>query len=232
MQNGEAPLNAVGELCRQSKRPRVDNRDLEAAWARWAPFYDLIYSAWLAPGRRAGAVAASRLQGPFLDVGVGTGLELPMFAPGARVFGVDLSEPMLRRAVDRVQRCGLCHVEGLACMDATRLAFPDSSFGGALLMYVLTVVPDPAAVMDEVARVVSPGGEIMIVSRISPETSALVGLERWFGRQFGPRLGWRPYFPWSVLGDWLGGRTDMRLVERRRCGSLGLFTLVRIQRKR
>jgi len=225
-------MNEVGELRRQTKRPAVDNRALEAAWARWAPFYDLTYSAWLAPGRQAGASASSRLLGPILDVGVGTGLELPMFSPGARVFGVDLSEPMLRRAVDRVRRERFSHVEGLSCMDATRLAFPDSSFGGALLMYVLTVVPDPAAVLDEVARVVRPGGEILIVSRISPEASALVALERWFGRLFGPRLGWRPYFPWSVIGDWLKARTDMRLVERRRCGSLGLFTLVRVQRTR
>jgi len=225
-------MSEAGELCRQKKRPDVDNHDLEAAWARWAPFYDLIYSAWLAPGRRAGAVAASRLEGPILDVGVGTGLELPMFPPDVRVFGVDLSEPMLRRAVDRVRRDGLSQVEGLACMDATRLALPDSSFGGALLMYVLTVVPDPAAVMDEVARVVRPGGEIMIVSRVSSDAPALVALERWFGRKFGPRLGWRPYFPWALLGDWLKGRTDMRLVERCRCGSLGLFTLVRIQRTR
>ncbi len=225
-------MDEVGELCRETRQTKVANRDLEAAWAQWAPFYDLTYSAWLAPGRRAGAAAASELEGPILDVGVGTGLELPMFSPDARVFGVDLSEPMLRRAVDRVRRERLSQVEGLGCMDATRLAFPDSSFGAALLMYVLTVVPDPAAVLDDVARVVRPGGEIFIVSRISPDSSALVALERWFGRQFGPRLGWRPYFPWAVIGDWLKARTDMRLVERRRCGSLGLFTLVRIQRTR
>ena len=225
-------MNDVGELCRQTKQSEVDNRDIEAAWARWAQFYDLTYSAWLAPGRRAGVVASSRLQGPILDVGVGTGLELPMFAPDARLLGVDLSEPMLRRAVDRVRRDGLSHVEGLACMDATRLAFPDSSFGGALLMYVLTVVPYPAAALDEAARVVRLGGEIIIVSRISHETSVLVGLERWFGRRFGQQLGWRPYFPWAVIGDWLEERNDMRHLEQRRCGSLGLFTLVRIQRTR
>jgi len=225
-------MNQPGGLRRQMKRAEVDNRDLEAAWARWAPFYDVIYSAWLAPGRRAGAAAASRLEGALLDVGVGTGLELPMFAPDARVVGVDLSEPMLRRAVDRKRREGLSQVQGLACMDATRLAFPDSCFGGALLLYVLTVVPDPKAVLDEAARVVRRGGEIMIVSRISSDASALVALERWFGRRFGARLGWRPYFPWATIGDWLVGRTDMRLVERRRVGSLSLFTLVRIQRTR
>ena len=225
-------MNEAGELLRQTERSKVDNRDLEAAWARWAPFYDFIYSAWLAPGRRAGAAAASRLDGPILDVGVGTGLALPLFPPNVSVFGVELSEPMLRRAVHRARRERLSHIEGLACMDATRLAFPNSSFGGALLMYVLTVVPDPAAVMDEVARVVRPGGEIMIVSRISSDVPALVALEQGFGRRFGPRLGWRPYFPWAVIGEWLERRTDMRLVEHRRCGSFGLFTLVRIERTR
>jgi phosphatidylethanolamine/phosphatidyl-N-methylethanolamine N-methyltransferase len=225
-------MHEVGELRRLTERLEVDNHDLEAAWARWAPFYDIIYSAWLAPGRQAGVAAASRLEGPILDVGVGTGLELPLFPPNVSVFGVDLSEPMLRRAVHRARRERLSHIEGLACMDATRLAFPDSSFGGALLMYVLTVVPDPAAVLDEAARVIRPGGEIMIVSRISSDAPALVALEQGFGRRFGPRLGWRPYFPWAVIGEWLEHRKDMRLVERRRCGSLGLFTLARIERTR
>lgn len=115
-------------------------------------------------------------------------------------------------------------------MDACRLGFKDSSFGCAALMYVLSVTPEPAAILNEVARVVRPGGEIISIGRISPELPALAALEIWVGRRFGSQIGWRPHFPWKVFDDWLKSRADMRLVERRRIAPLGLFTLVRIQR--
>lgn len=115
-------------------------------------------------------------------------------------------------------------------MDGARLAFPDSSFGCAVLMFLLTVTPEPAAVLNEVARVVRPGGEIIMVGRISPEAPALAALEIWIGRHFAPQLGWRPHFPWAVIDDWLEGRRDMRLIERRRVAPCGMLTLTRVQR--
>jgi phosphatidylethanolamine/phosphatidyl-N-methylethanolamine N-methyltransferase len=218
------------DLHRQSEQRRVDDYDAESAYARWAPFYDLIFAKWLEPGRRAGTLAASRVEGRILDVGVGTGLELPLFSPTVQVVGVDLSEPMLLRASHRVRRQRLAHVEGLACMDGCRLGFQDSSFGCAVLMYILSVAPQPEAILDEAARVVRPGGEIILVNRISREGPALVALELWIGRRLGSKIGWRPHFPWKVIEDWLDSRTNVRLVERRPIGPLDLSTLARIQR--
>ena len=77
---------------------QLENAHVEEAYARWAPVYDLAFTAVMAPGRRAAVAAAQRRGGLILDVGVGTGLELPMFDPAVAVVGVDLSEPMLRRA--------------------------------------------------------------------------------------------------------------------------------------
>jgi phosphatidylethanolamine/phosphatidyl-N-methylethanolamine N-methyltransferase len=222
-------MSELGERHRQSERDRVDTYDAETAYARWASFYDLIFAKWLEPGRRAGAIAASQADGPILDLGVGTGLELPLFWPTASVVGIDLSPPMLRRANHRVRRLRLAHVKGLACMNARELGFKESSFGCAVLMYVLSVTPEPAAILDEVARVVRPGGEIIVVGRISPEASALVAFEMWIGRRFGSKIGWRPHFPWKVINDWLESRADVRLIERRRIAPFGLFTLTRIQ---
>jgi phosphatidylethanolamine/phosphatidyl-N-methylethanolamine N-methyltransferase len=217
----------------QSRQRCVDDHDdydAESAYVRWAPFYDLIFAKWLEPGRRAGAFAASQTEGRILDVGVGTGLELPFFLPNARVVGVDLSEAMLLRASERIRRQRLAHVEGLACMDACRLGFADSSFGCVVLMYILSVAPQPGAILDEAARVVRPGGEIIVVNRVSRDGSALVALEVWIGRRLGSKIGWRPHFPWKVIEDWLSRRTNMRLVERRPIGPLDLSTLARIQR--
>lgn len=208
----------------------LDNCDVEAAYARWAPIYDLTFTALLRPGRRAAAAAASKADGPILDVGVGTGLELPMFDRDTQIYGVDLSEPMLRRAAHRVARERLTNVHGLAKMDATRMAFADSSFACVVAPYVLTVAPEPEAMLDELARVVRPGGEIVLVNHVSRKDDPLAVLETFLDRHVAPKLGWRPQFPWSTIGDWIDQRDDMTLVERRLLAPFGLFTLVRIQR--
>jgi phosphatidylethanolamine/phosphatidyl-N-methylethanolamine N-methyltransferase len=208
---------------------RIENAHVEAAYARWAPVYDFTFEMVMRQGRRAAAAAASRPGGTVLDVGVGTGLELPMFDKGTRLVGVDLSEPMLRRAITRVRRAKLSNVDGLAVMDAMGLAFPDACFDAAVAPYVLTVVPDPAATLDELLRVVRPGGEIVLVNHVSPEGGPVAAVEAWLGRR-SASLGWRPQFPWAIIGDWIAAQTRVRLVERRAIAPLGLFTLARILR--
>lgn len=207
----------------------LENAHVEEAYARWAPVYDLAFTAIMAPGRRAAVAAAQRRGGLILDVGVGTGLELPMFDADIKLVGVDLSEPMLRRAQSRVKRENLLQVAGLCVMDATRLAFPSEHFDAVVAPYVLTVVPEPAATLDELARVVKPGGEIVLVNHVGAESGPIAWIERWLGQK-SASLGWRPEFPWSILGDWLATRPDLRLNERRRIAPLGLFTLARIER--
>ncbi len=208
----------------------IDNANVEEAYARWAPIYDLVFAAVMRPGRKAAAAAASRDGGRVLDVGVGTGLELPMFTRSTRLVGVDLSEPMLKRAQDRVSKEGLTNVEGLIKMDAMNLAFPDASFDCTVAPYVLTVVPDPQATLNELARVTKPGGEIVLVNHIGAESGPIAAIEGWLGRRSAD-LGWRPEFPWSVVGDWIAGRDDIVLVERRKLAPLGLFTLARMARR-
>ena len=207
----------------------IENAHVEAAYARWAPVYDFTFELVMRQGRRAAAAAASRPGGTVLDVGVGTGLELPMFATGTRLVGVDLSEPMLRRAAARVRRMRLSDVDGLVVMDAMRLAFPDESFDAVIAPYVLTVVPDPAATLDELLRVVKPGGEIVLVNHVGAEKGPVAAVEAWLGRR-SASLGWRPQFPWAVIGKWIEGQAGVRLLERRAIAPLGLFTLVRLQR--
>ena len=199
-----------------------------SAYARWAPVYDLAFTAVMRAGRRA-AVAAVAGAARVLDVGVGTGLELPMFAAGTSVVGIDLAETMLRRAGERVRREKLAQVAGLSVMDATRMAFPDASFDAAVVPYVLTVVPDPVAMMDEICRVVRPGGAIVLVNHFGADRGPLATIEAWLG-QHSASLGWHPQFPFSVLGDWLAGRPEVVLVDRRTVSPLGLFTVVRLRK--
>lgn len=212
----------------------ISHADVESAYARWAPVYDLVFTACMKPGRKAGAAAVNALGDgarpiKLLDVGVGTGLELPMFAPHVRITGIDLSEPMLDIARKRVASAGLANVEDLRAMDAMALEFPDAAFDAVIAPYVLTVVPDPHRTLDEMARVVKPGGEIILVNHIGAEKGAMAALETWLGRR-AASLGWRPEFPWSIVGDWLAKRPDVSLIERRTLAPLDLFTLIRLKR--
>ena len=213
----------------------IQNDNLEApyaaeAYARWAPFYDITFRIVMRPGRRAIAAIASQIGGAVLDVGVGTGLELPMFSPDVQVTGIDLCEPMLRRAKQRIARERLSNISGLLLMDATQLAFPDQSFDCVVAPYLLPVAPVPEAILDERARVVKPGGEIVLVNHVSSKDDMLSVIEPWMARHIAPRLGWRLQFPWSIIGDWIDQREDMQLLDRRLLAPFGLFTLTRIKR--
>lgn len=210
--------------------PDLDKQAVERAYARWAPVYDLVFDRIMAAGRRAAVDAAQRAGPRILDVGVGTGLELPYFGPHTQVTGIDLSEPMLRRARERVREQGLRQVVGLSVMDAARLAVADASFDAVVAPYVITTVPHPEATLDELVRVVRPGGELVLLNHISAEKGPRAAFERWLARRT-RSLGWRPEFPWARIGDWCDAHPDVDLVERRSMPPFGWFTLMRLRRR-
>jgi phosphatidylethanolamine/phosphatidyl-N-methylethanolamine N-methyltransferase len=211
------------------RRSDLDQATLNRAYARWTPVYDLVFGKVFERGRNASIAAAERIGGRILDVGVGTGIALPNYRRSNRIVGVDYSEPMLRKAIERVRALALEHVDGIAVMDAQRLAFADGLFDAVVAQYVITAVPDPEGALDEFARVVRPGGEIILVNHIGAET----GIRRLFERGFAPvarKLGWRPEFPWARLARWAERHGGIRLVERSPMPPLGHFSLVRFQR--
>ena len=128
-----------------------------------------------------------------LEVGVGTGLALPLYDASKRVTGIDLSSDMLDRARARVAAGGLSHVEALLEQDAEATAFPDSSFDVAASMFVASVVPHPRLLLAELRRVVRPGGHILFVNHFVAER----GPRRMVERALAPlshALGWHPDF--------------------------------------
>jgi phosphatidylethanolamine/phosphatidyl-N-methylethanolamine N-methyltransferase len=204
----------------------LDRGRVEKAYARWAPVYDLVFGKVFDAGRQASIQAAERVGGRILEVGVGTGISLPDYARSNRLVGIDISAPMLRKAQERVVQHGLTNVDALAVMDAKHLAFPDGSFDVIVAQYVITAVPDPEATLDEFARVLRPGGEIVLVNHIGAET----GARKTFELAFAPvarRLGWRPEFPWGRLTSWMARTPDIHLIERRPMPPLGHFSLIR-----
>ena len=207
----------------------IDIDTVAKAYARWAPVYDLVFGAVFDAGRKASIAAAERIGGRILDVGIGTGISLTDYSPKNRIVGVDYSEPMLRKAHERVAEHKLAHVETLAVMDAQHLGFPDAAFDAVVAQYVITTVPDPEAALDEFARITRPGGEIILVNHLGAEK----GPRRAFERGFAPvarRLGWRPEFRWGRLAQWAERHGGVRLLERRPMPPLGHFSLIRFGR--
>jgi phosphatidylethanolamine/phosphatidyl-N-methylethanolamine N-methyltransferase len=207
----------------------IDNSTVVKAYARWAPVYDLVFGKVFERGRRASIAAAERIGGRILDVGIGTGISLTDYARSNSVVGVDYSEAMLRKAQERVCEHKLDHVAALAVMDAQRLGFADAYFDVVVAQYVITAVPDPEQCLDEFARVVRPGGEIILVNHLGAEQ----GIRRVFEQAFAPvarRLGWRPEFAWERLARWVAQHGGVRLIERRPMPPLGHFSLIRFER--
>jgi phosphatidylethanolamine/phosphatidyl-N-methylethanolamine N-methyltransferase len=204
----------------------IDRHAVEKAYDRWAPVYDLVFGPVFERGRQAAIAAAERVGGRMLEVGVGTGISLPDYSRANRIFGVDISEAMLRKARERVTELGLSHVEGLEAMDAEHLTFPDASFDVVVAQYVVTAVPNPEAALDEFARVLKPGGEIIILSRIGAEAGLRRAAERWFAPA-ARKLGWRTEFAWERYMCWSERTSDIRLIERRPIPPLGHFSLIR-----
>ena len=172
----------------------MDIPAIEQAYRRYARFYDVCFGAVFQPGRRA---IVDRMNcGPgerILEVGVGTGLSLPLYPENVIVVGIDISRHMLDQARVRQKRSGLGNTAKLMVMDAENMAFKDDSFDKVVAMYVASVVPDPERLVDEMRRVCKPGGQIFMVNHFHSRNPILGGVERMLA-PLSKQLGFRPNF--------------------------------------
>lgn len=207
----------------------IDRAGVAKAYAAWAPIYDLVFGQVFDAGRKATIALADQIGGRILDVGIGTGLSLTDYSRTTKICGVDISEPMLRKARERVRTLNLTNVEALSVMDAKHLAFADGTFDAVVAQYVVTAVPEPEATLDDFVRVLKPGGELILVNHIGAEN----GPRKLFELAFSPiarRLGWRPEFPWARLVNWAARHGGVDLIERRPMPPMGHFSLIRYRK--
>jgi len=208
----------------------LDRAVVERAYACWAPVYDAVCGPIFESGRRAAAQAARAVGGRILEVGVGTGLSFDDYDASTEIVGIDLSAPMVAKARERMESGGYPHVRDVLVMDAHDLRFPDASFNCVVAQFVITLVAQPERVLDECARVVKPGGEIILVNHLYSERGVMAAVERWFARPV-KVMGLRPEFPFARLVAWARRHGEVDVIERRPIQPLGVYTLVRFRRR-
>ena len=168
----------------------------QQAYDRLAKVYDLFFGAILQPGReRAVRSIVSRPGLRVLELGIGTGLTVPLYSRDWSVVGVDLSPAMLQQAQKRIAELRLEHAVRLVLADGVRLPFDDESFDVVLVPYVMSVVPDPIGVGVELQRVCRRSGQIILLNHFLSQDTIGAKLERWI----------------SPLTAHIGFRTDLSL---------------------
>lgn len=196
------------------------------SYARWAPVYDATFGRITRAGRRAAVAHINARGGDVLEVGVGTGLSLQDYGRDLRVTGVDYSPEMLRKARARVARLRLHNVKALRRMDARALDFPDESFDTVAAMHVLSVVPEPERVMAEIARVLRPGGQIVITNHFKREHGVWAGLAR-VAAPLERVLGWHSDFEIAtVLRE-----ASLDVVTQRGLPPMGMMTFLVLEKR-
>lgn len=145
-------------------------------WEKEAPRYDrgirLAERLLFGDGR---AWICSRASGDVLEVGVGTGRNLPFYPDGVRLMGIDLSPAMLAIARERARRLG--PAADLREGDAQALSFPDQSFDSVVCTLALCSIPDDRRAIAEMKRVLRPGGRLLLLEHVAGSSPVVRALQ-------------------------------------------------------
>ncbi len=156
----------------------VETDFVAGVYEKLASVYDFTFGPTLHPGRiqaiqRMGIEPGDRI----LEVGVGTGINLGLYPSDCVITGIDLSGPMLEKARERASKKGIRDVRLLE-MDAADIKFPDNAFDIVYAPYLISVVPDPVRVANEMYRVCRRGGKVIILNHFRSPNFLLSRIER------------------------------------------------------
>jgi phosphatidylethanolamine/phosphatidyl-N-methylethanolamine N-methyltransferase len=156
----------------------VENDFVWGVYEKLAKVYDFTFGPTLHTGRlQAVQRLGIRPGDEVLEVGVGTGINTTLYPRDCSVTGIDLSESMLGKARERLERKGLRNVR-LFAMDAAALGFDDDAFDIVYAPYLISVVPDPVSVAQEMRRVCRPGGRIVFLNHFRSANPVVASIER------------------------------------------------------
>ena len=174
----------------------LEYKQIKRAYAIMSPMYDLLFDKIFHPGRVAAVhLLQIRPNDLVLEVGIGTGLNLPLYPAHCRLVGIDFSRQMLKKAQEKVDEYGMKNV-ALKVMDASKLEFPDGHFDHVLATYVISAVPEPIRVLQEIKRVCKKKGHIVILNHFKSEHPVIGAFEEFM----------------APICSQLGFKTDLKLI--------------------
>lgn len=182
---------------------------IERVYNSYSGVYDFLFGKVFQSGRELGPELLALSPGSrLLEVGVGTGLSLPLLPRNIQMTGIDLSQKMLDQAKKRAEALNLKKVQ-LLKMDATHLDFPDQSFDRVFAAYFISTVPDPVTVVKEMRRVCRKGGYLVFLNHFQSEHPVMGLIDKLY----------------SPLCYRIGFRTDLNLKKLMRDTGLEIETI-------
>lgn len=207
----------------KTQHSRLDIDAVQKAYKRYATLYDTWFGPVMQRGRKESIEKLNCQPGDkILEVGVGTGLSLPLYPSFVEVTGIDISPEMLERAAARKERLELENVVELRVMDAEHMEFPDNSFDKVAATYVASVVPHPERLVSELRRVCKPDGELFILNHFQSTNPALAAAER-FLAPLSRLLGFHP----DICLDSFVEETGLEVIDITSTNLFGYWKLVR-----
>lgn len=199
----------------------------ESLFDRVAVLYDGIYGPFLEELRRKGVEWLGVESGMrVLEVGIGTGLSLSLYPKDVDLVGIDPAPKMLAKARKRVDELEMKQVE-LVGIGAEVLPFPDGEFDRVLLSSVLSVVPDPVKVFEQVTRVTKPGGLACVVAHFGGRTRFQRLLDAVLDPVTVTFLGYRMTTPRAIVES----NTAWEIIEQQEFGSQNYSTAYLLRRQ-
>jgi len=163
---------------------------VEKLYNRYSGVYDLVFGKVFNNGREMAPLLLDLSPGArLLEVGVGTGLAIPLLPRNIEITGIDFSQKMLNLARKRVDLLGNNNVQ-LLKMDAMQLQFPENTFDRVLAAYFISTVPDPVKAVLEMKRVCRRGGYLVFLNHFNSENPLIGTVEKYLSPFF-YRLGFR-----------------------------------------
>ncbi len=199
----------------------MDLAKVERVYTSYAGIYDRIFGKVFHEGRES-VIRNLDVQPDekILEVGVGTGLALPMYPRHCHLVGIDFSEGMLEKARQRAAEHRMDHVQ-LHRMDAGAMDFVDNSFDTVVAAYVVTAVPDYRKLMNEMIRVCRPGGRIIMLNHFSTDNKVIATIERVIS-PLTKHLGWRTDLSLQTVLD----GTSLHVARKQSVNPLRFWVLV------
>lgn len=157
---------------------KVGARPIESVYNQLAPVYNFVYGKlFFNEGRRVSIELLELEPGDrVLEVGIGTGLTLPMYPQDCTIVGIDLSEGMLEEARELIRKQRIKNAS-VQYMNANKLAFPDNSFDAVLGNLFISATSDPIGAMNEMKRVCKPGGMLVLMNHFRSKNKVVAGME-------------------------------------------------------